>query len=162
MQPAPENPDKPASDAKRRGKRIIAGVFVALTSVFIGLSALQIIPQVFGVGVPPIARASASGPPSPACAAGVSSLAAALDRGLAASTAVTTADEEAAVAAFHTGLSPEWDAEADVARRCGDTARGQDAFAALLRLRLADEHFVRKNVVEIAPLRRNVAAYLSH
>jgi hypothetical protein len=158
-----KTPEKPKVDARRRGKRIIAAGFVTLATVFIGLSALEIIPQVFGWGVQPlpVAAGPRSPAPGPACAEGVAQLAAALDRGLAAASGMRTADEEAAVASFHASLSPEWDGEANVAASCSSgPPRGADAFAALLRLKLAEEHFVRKNVVEIAPLRRDIAAYL--
>jgi hypothetical protein len=57
-------------------------------------------------------------------------------------------------------MQPEWAEQAAVATACASDPRGQDAFAALLRLKLAEEGFVRRQIVEIAPVRRDVRAYL--
>ena len=164
MQPpsAQESTEKPSRDARRRGSRIISAAFVTVASVFVALSTLQIVPQALGLGARSLASASAPGGAGAGCAEGVASLARALDRGLASASSAQTADEEAAVATLRASLSPEWSGEAQVAAACNESPGGQDAFAALLRLKLAEEHFVRNDVVEIAPLRRDVAAYLAH
>lgn len=163
--------------ARLRAKRAVLGVFIAVASVFIGLSALQIVPAVFGLGVTPLAGLpDLSGPTPRGCSEGVRRLAAALDRAAARAVEArgdevrsqgrvleekqAAADEEAALQSFRAALAPEWDGEEAVAALCKDDPRGEDAFAALLRLRLAEEHFLRKELVEIAPLRRDVAAYL--
>jgi hypothetical protein len=145
----------PAKKAARlRGKRAVLGLIIVVASVFVVACAVMIVPQVFGAGVRPIEP----GPTEGACADGVRTLAAALDRG--AAQAVTATDEASAVAAFQKGIAPDWDRSAEVEAACRSTPRGGDAFAALLRLRLAEEGNARRRGVEIGPVKRGVVAYL--
>lgn len=138
--------------------------FLAVVALFVVASFAQIVQAVFGVGAAPLARAA---PPAAgsraaagACGQGVARLSTALDRGFSAATVRDS--EAAALRAFDEGVRPEWneDAAAGVEKDCRDDARGRDAFAALLRLKLAEEEFLRRQVVELAPLRRDVEAYL--
>lgn len=159
--------------ARLRGKRVVLSVLVVAACLFVGLSAAQIIQAVFGAGIQPLAPSGERGVHQQACVEGIRTLTEALDRAAARAVGVRAAatewaekqaivDDSLAIAAFNTGLSPEWDSENAVQERCGHDPQGTDAFAALLRLRLAEEQFVRRQVVEIAPLRRDVAAYLPH
>jgi hypothetical protein len=150
-------------DAKRAkvvGRRIIISAFITLATVFIGLSAIQIIPAALGVSRDDGPIFGKAAPLSAACVSGVSRLNAALDRGAASVVTNSAAKEDEASAAFRASLSPEWDGAAAVESACASEPRGRDAYAALVRLREAREHAARRDAVEIAPLRRDVAAYL--
>ena len=96
---------------------------------------------------------------SRACAEGIGAMAAAVD--VAAAAAATSGDDTAATARFRESLAGAWDPrEKATEAACSGIPRGHDVFAAVLRLREAQEGFVRRQVVEIAPLRRDVSAYL--
>src|SRR5271168_2039603 len=91
-----------------RWKRISL-VFVSLIAVaFIAISVLQIIPDVFGAWVHPIA-ASTPGSPPRICAEGIRTLARALDR----------AKDAAGGPGFDRALQPEWNAAPATEEACG-------------------------------------------
>jgi hypothetical protein len=151
-----DSPAERARRTKRRVSSVVYAVYVAVTSAFILLSIKALMDGVFHepeTGSPAAVVASTG----KACADGVRTLATALDRGMAA--AATAKDEPGAKASFERAISPEWDREAAVGTDCKTDLRGADAFAALLRLRRAEEGFLGRQVVEIAPLRRDVEAY---
>ena len=140
--------------ASRRGRRIVTAAFLIFAAGFIVTSTLDIARGVYGEHV-----ASGEGPPpSVACVGGIKALVGALDRAM--SVAAASRDESAALPAFAGATKPEWDAAADVENACSATPQGKDAFAALVRLRAADESFLQRRIAEIAPLRRDVDAYL--
>lgn len=130
--------------------RVVYGSFLGLATAFIVSSTYQIIVALFGLQVAPLASPANDS----ACAAAIERLVGALDR---ASRAAHGEDE----AAFASALAPEWDAQADTERICRAEPRGTDAYGALLRLRRAEEGSIRRQSVEIAPLRRDVGAYLT-
>jgi hypothetical protein len=161
-------PADPLSRARLAWRRAAIGLLFATATVFIGVSAVQIIPAVFGAGAKPLAPDSATGRE---CAKGLRDLEHALDRateqamvgGAAAgahAAGSTNDDQEAALSAFRDRLRPEWDTQAAIADKCKASPHGAEAFAALARLRRADEGLVRRQAVEVLPLRRDVAAYL--
>ena len=142
---------------------------MAISAVFVVLSTQQIIDAVFGMGVSPLpglssTSTSTSTSPAPvsggACAGGIRRLDAALDRAASLAAAARSASEEAAMNAFRASLSPDWDGQAAVFASCASEPHGPDAVAALLRLRMGLEQVVRRQAVEIAPLRHDVSAYL--
>ncbi len=147
-----------------RAKRWVLAVAIVVSLWVIASSSLQIIPQVFGLGVSPLAHTG--GPatvasPERACAVGIRALLGALDRaGAQLPRAATTADDTEAMAALRANLSPEWDGADSVARTCAGTRDGQDAWAALERMRVAEEQIVRLGRVGLVPLRLDVAAHL--
>ena len=162
-------------DARARieGKRVAHVVVIVIALLFIGASAAQIIPAVFGWGVRPLAAASpvtAEG----ACGAGVRALAGALDRAggqawssreLANRGGGPVVDNdptggEAAMQVLRQGLAPEWNAQARIERACAESRDGSEAWAALMRLRRAEEQLVLGAFVELAVLRGDVAAHL--
>jgi hypothetical protein len=160
MATAPPAPSAPSASeaaaspelarARLQGKRAALAAVIAVTVAFIGWSAVQVIPQVFGVDVrplPPAAPGSADG----ACAEGVRRLALALDR-----PAVPAMVGEPAP------LPGEWQEAPAVERACGGSAEGEQAWAALLRLRSAEEQLGPRHPsrAELEPLRRDVAAHL--
>jgi hypothetical protein len=150
--------------ARLQGRRIAHAVVITIAVAFIGASAAQIIPSVFGAQAHSI-PVPAAGSPERACVDGVRSLALALDRASAQawwpreSGAVSVGDESA-LQAFREGLVPEWKAEANVEQACAKSREGVEAWAALLRLRRAEEQLVLRGIGEIVPLRRDFAARL--
>lgn len=144
--------DDPAlARARLRGKRAALGVVIAITVGIIGLSAVQIVPAVFGAGITPIPAAQ-PGTKERTCAEGVRGLASALDR----------AADSAGSASFEQRLQPEWGAAGSIQDACKDAREGLDAWAALIRLRSAEEQLGPRaqRGAELEPLRRDVLAHL--
>jgi hypothetical protein len=140
-----------------RWKRISL-IFVTLVAVaFIAVSVLQIIPDVFGAWVHPLPPAS-PGSPARICAEGVKTLARALDR----------ASASAGSPAFDEALKPEWNGAPTVEQACSRSSEGLDAWAALLRLRSAEQQLARRGgetpgpdyARDLATLQREVASHL--
>jgi hypothetical protein len=168
--------DRPSDDdarARIEGKRIAHVVVIVVAVLFIGASAAQIIPAVFGWGIRPLA-AGAPGSAEDACGEGVRAMERALDRagglawssrGLTSSGGAPLVDDdptggEAAMQVLRAGLAPEWDAEARVERACAGSRGGSEAWAALMRLRRAEEQLVFGAFVELAVPRGDVASHL--
>jgi hypothetical protein len=158
-------PDDEAQ-ARRGGKRVAHGIVLFIAMAFIGASAAQIIPAVFGLQSRAIAPAT-PGSPERACSDGVRSLALALDRAGKRAWSLLGRDEadadsspKATLRAFRHGLFPEWDTEPSVEQACSKSHEGLEAWAALLRLRRAAEQIVVRDVTEILPLRHDFAAHL--
>jgi hypothetical protein len=141
--------DAALARARLRGKRVALGVVFLVSFAIIGGSAVQIIPAVFGAGITPI-PAAAAGSSERACAEGVGRLAAALDRAAA----------SAGSGSFEARLQPEWNDEARVFESCRAAREGLDAWAALIRLRSAEEQLGPRAGSELEPLRRHVLAHL--
>jgi hypothetical protein len=145
--------DVAAARAGLRWKRISL-VFVTLVAVaFIAVSVLQIIPDVFGAWVHPLPTASPGSPPR-ICAEGVKALARALDR----------ASASAGSPGFDKALQPEWSDAPAVEQACARSSEGLDAWAALLRLRSAEQQLARRGGPppgeDLARLQREVASHL--
>jgi hypothetical protein len=163
--------DAPSDDearARREGKRAAHAVVIVIAVVFVGASAAQIIPAVFGLGIRPVAAAP-SVSPERACTDGVRVLARALHR--AGGEAWSSGGRgplldhdatggEAALQTLRERLSPEWNTEADIRRACVESREGYEAWAALLRLRRAEEQLVLQGFVDLAALRGDLAAHL--
>jgi hypothetical protein len=143
--------DAALARAQLRGKRVALGVVIVAAVAIIGSSAVQIIPTVFGAGIEPIPP-GAPGSNERACAEGIRALARALER----------ASDSAGSASFVERLRPEWDRQAAVQGACAGARGGLDAWAALARLRSAEEQLApvpaRSSALE--PLRRQVEAHL--
>jgi hypothetical protein len=146
----------PRAAARLRGKRFALGVYGTFASAFVALCTWQLVSGVFNVGAAPLTVHGSL--PSDACSQDLRALRAALDRALAAS--VTASDDATALATYRRALSPEWDGEKTAADRCAKEPLGTEAYAALLRLRLAQEAQLRRQIVEMGPIRRDLAAYL--
>ncbi|HEY1694363.1 MAG TPA: hypothetical protein VGG39_19475 [Polyangiaceae bacterium] len=134
--------------ARLQGKRVALVVVIGVSVVFIAASALQIVPAVFGAGITPL-PSGGPGTAARACAEGVRRLSTALDR----------AADAAGSAAFEARLRPEWDDRDAVERACHEAPEGTDAWAALLRMRSAEEQAAPRSG-DLAPLRRDVIAHL--
>jgi hypothetical protein len=119
--------------------------------VFIGLSCLQLVPDVFGAGVHPLA-AGPAGSPEQVCARGIQKLSGALDR----------ARSAAGGPGFEGALQPEWADAPQIQASCEKSSAGLDAWAALLRLRSAEQQLARSgdSLALLDPLRREVASHL--
>ena len=160
-------------DEVRRRKlasRIVFGAFALFATAFILSSAAQLMSAVLGLRIEPVTAApqAATTPPltepgRAACAAGIERLIAALDRAFLEASKLATAGAMSAdgvVTAFQGSALPEWSEEAAIETGCRSDPHGSDAFAAVLRLRLAEESFLRRQIVELSPVRRDVQAYL--
>jgi hypothetical protein len=140
-------PDETAR-GRLQGKRIALVVVIVISVVFIGASAWQIVPAVFGAAITPI-PAAAPGSPARTCAEGVRRLELALER----------AANAAGSASFQTQLQPEWDDGAAIEGACSQSSEGIDAWAALARMRSAEEQLAPRTG-ELSSLRRDVIAHL--
>jgi hypothetical protein len=150
--------------ARLQGRRVAHGVVITIAVVFIAASAAQIIPSVFGAQAHPIPL-PAAGTPERACVEGVRSLALALDRASGEAwwphaPGVAAVADDAALQAFRQRLVPEWGAEANIEQACAKSREGIEAWAALLRLRRAEEQVVLRSIGELLPVRRDFAARL--
>jgi hypothetical protein len=143
------------SGESRRGRSIVSALFVGVVSIFIVITTAQVGRGVFGKNE---SKASPGNAPSAACIAGISRLTPALDRALGIASPI--ADENASLAAFAAATLPEWNESPKIEADCNATPAGQEAFAAVLRLRRAQESFLQRQVAELSPMRRDVEAYL--
>ena len=92
--------------------------------------------------------------PVAGCREGLRALHAAVDRARLAAAGVD--GEEAALDRFRRALEPDWRARDEVAARCKGSTPDEGALDAIERLRYAEEHAVRREAGELAPLRRRV------
>ena len=131
-----------------------------------GAAAVQITRQVFFEGGhdggghdggPSPAEASAI--PYATCQQGLRALFDALARAREAG-AGSDGGEDAALARFRGALAPEWAHRDEVASRCRASARDEGTLDAIERLRYAEEHAVRREAGELAPLRRKVQSII--
>jgi hypothetical protein len=130
-----------AARARLQGKRVALAIVITVAVAFIGASALQIIPAVFGAGIKPL-PSSPPGSSTRACAEGVRTLL----------IATGTVDPSKAPP------PPEWER---VGHACESTPEGLEVWAALMRLRSAAVQLAyRGDGAELDPLRRDVAAHL--
>lgn len=133
----------------------MTAAFLTIAVAFVISSTWQIARGVLGLSTPAVANAP---PPAPECVAGITRLEKALDRGL--EGAAASAEVPDALRRFEAGAEPEWSDRAAVENACNGSLQGKDAFTALVRLRNADETFLRRQVAEVEPIRRDVEAYL--
>ena len=141
-----------AARARLQGKRAVLGVLLVVSLAIIASSSWQIIPAVFGAGIRPI-PAAPPGSSARTCAQGIRAARpgarprAGGCRGEAPSSAPA--------------CSPSGRDEADDPRRLRASPReGLDAWAALARLRSAEEQLSGHAGDELEPLRRDVIAHL--
>jgi hypothetical protein len=155
---SPDSSRDPLEKARKRGSRYLTAAFVTFATAFMLLSVGQLVMGVFGVGFETFRLPGPAPLGAGACAGELRGLDAAIGRALGAASRVGTDDK--ALTAYRSALSPEWDEETDVARTCDGEPHGREAYAAVLRLRRGGEDLARRQVVELAPLRQNVSAYL--
>ena len=142
-------PDKPPRTPAALGRRIGAIAYWTVVVVVSLAAGVEITWQVFFLPSPPAPYAS--------CHEGLRSLFGAVVRARDAA-AHTEAGEDAALARFRGALQPEWTYRDGVATLCRGSAKDEGALDAIERLRYAEEHAVRREAGELAPLRRRVQA----
>lgn len=134
------------------------GLFWAVTVAIAVASATQVTQQVFFDPCP--GGLSCPGTPTAVtfstCREGLLALHGAVERARLA--AAGTDGEDAALSRFRAALTPEWGHRDDVAGACRGIADDEGALDAIERLRYAEEHAVRREAGELAPLRRRVDA----
>jgi hypothetical protein len=126
----------------------------AVTAVFIALAAGNVTWQVWSP--------SFSGYAPEDCRAGLAQLAAAVYRARRAAGSLNTGDEDAALREFRGSLRPEWDRHDGIARACQSRGELSQALDVIDRLRYAEERAVRREVSELAPLRRRTEHILTN
>jgi hypothetical protein len=150
---ADQVPDKPSTNARTgaraRGRRVAAVIYWATVAGICIAGAAEVSVQVLAQ------------PPAPApfasCHEGLRGLYGAMVRAREAA-AHTDTGEDAALARFRDALTPEWSSRDGIALRCRGSAKDEGALDAIERLRYAEEHAVRREAGELAPLRRRVQA----
>jgi hypothetical protein len=100
--------------------------------------------------------------PAHDCRAGVYELARGVERARQAAGAVAEEGEQVALDRFRAALSPEWDDHDAIAHACRAHPELSVALDAVERLRYAEERAVRREVSELAPLRRKVGKILAN
>lgn len=144
-----EKPPKKPMTPTALGRRIATVVYWAVVVAVSLAAGVEITWQVFVEPSPPAPYAS--------CHEGLLSLFGAVVRARDAA-AHTEAGEDAALARFRAALGPEWTYRDGVAARCRGSTKDEGALDAIERLRYAEEHAVRREAGELAPLRRRVQA----
>jgi hypothetical protein len=136
------------SSARTRGRWIAFAIYYGIVVAICAAAAVQISQQVF----------FASSPPSPfaTCREGLRALNAAVDRARKAAGPEGEDSEDRAIGRFRSALDPEWTYRDGIAASCKTSADDQRALDAIERLRYAEEHAVRREAGELAPLRRRV------
>jgi hypothetical protein len=144
---------------KNRRTTALYAVFVLGAAVFIVSSVWQIASQVFAA--PPAPATNASGPRvGPGCAAALSALARAVDKGVLAAAAV--ADPAEAAKRYTVARGPSWEGarKSELLRACEGDPAGPEAVAALARLDRVAESAIRRQSSELAPVRREVDSFI--
>ena len=90
------------------------------------------------------------------CTAGLASLKRAVERARSAAGELSDASEDAALGRFREALLPEWGQRDAIAAACESSPDLARALDVIERLRYAEERAVRREVSELAPLRRRV------
>lgn len=136
------------ASARRRGRRAVMTIYYVVVAVFIFLAAGNVVWQVWA---PAFRNYS-----SVDCKAGLRELVAAVDRARDAAGSLAESGEDTALAQFRSELSPEWDRHDAVAASCRSDRELAVALDVIERLRYAEERAVRREVTDLAPLRRRV------
>jgi hypothetical protein len=134
--------------ARRRGRRVVMAAYYVVVVVFIAISAGNVVWQVWA----PAFRSY----PAVDCKAGLVALIAAVDRARDAAGSLAESGEASALAQFRSELSPEWDRHDAVKASCRSDRELAVALDVIERLRYAEERAVRREVNDLAPLRRKV------
>jgi hypothetical protein len=90
------------------------------------------------------------------CTAGLEALKRGVARARQAAGELSDASEDAALARFRQALLPEWEQRDAIAAACESNTELATALDVIERLRYAEERAVRREVSELAPLRRRV------
>ena len=138
---------KPVSGRKRSRALAVIVYYSLIGVICIGATA-QVTKQVFYQ--PRVAS------PYTNCQEGLSALVSAVERARRA--APGTDGEDRAIERFRTALDPEWAYVDSIGDTCRGSVKDEGALDAIERLRYAEEHAVRREAGDLAPLRRKVQA----
>lgn len=138
---------KPASGRKRSRALAVIVYYAAIVALCITATA-QITKQVFYLPRVPSPYAN--------CQEGLSALVSAIER--ARKVAPGNDGEDPAIERFRTALNPEWGYIDSISDACRGSIKDEGALDAIERLRYAEEHAVRREAGDLAPLRRKVQA----
>ncbi len=137
---------KNSSSAARTGRRVAMALYY---TIVVGISV---------AGAAQISRAvlfaKAPSPPWATCREGLAALYGAVEH--ARDRAAGTEGEDAALLRFRSAVEPVWRHRDGVASLCRQSPKDEAALDAIERLRYAEEHAVRHEAGELAPLRRRV------
>lgn len=148
---APDDARRPASaQGGRLGRRVALGLYYATVLAIIVSSTWQITRQLFFFPEPTS--------PYRGCREGLDALVAAVERARGAAPGLD--GEDAAIRRFRLALSPAWGYRDQIAASCKGAHDDEHALDAIERLRYAEEHAVRREAGDLAPLRRKVGAIL--
>ena len=134
--------------ARRRTRRAAMTAYYAVVAVFIVISAGNVTWQIWSP------RFRAHEPTD--CSAGLEALKRGVARARQAAGDLSEASEDEALARFRQALLPEWERHDAIAAACQSKAELASALDVIERLRYAEERAVRREVSELAPLRRRV------
>lgn len=146
-QDSPAPPVSPLERARARGRRVAFAVFYSIAGAISLAGALQVFTQAFQRREGPENQVHS-------CSEGLSRLASAVERARRA--ASVTDGEDAALADFRKALGPEWDSRDHIEDLCRPSPSSMADLDAIEQLRYAEEHAVRREAAELAPLRRRV------
>jgi hypothetical protein len=140
----------PLSPLERRrlvGRRVGIVIFFAIFAGATLLWTIQILTAVWG-----------SAPPSPeGCANGTATLEKAVERArLAYAKGSGDENERTALARYRGALEPEWEQRKAVEAACRGDEAGRKRLKDVIALRYAEEHTVRYESLDLAPLRRRL------
>jgi hypothetical protein len=134
--------------ARRRTRRAVMIAYYAVVTTFIVIAAGNVTWQIWA---PRFRQHAATD-----CAAGLEALKRSVARARQAAEELTDASEDAALGRFRQALLPEWEKRDAIAAACQSNAELASALDVIERLRYAEERAVRREVSELAPLRRRV------
>jgi hypothetical protein len=137
-----------STSGRKRSRAMAVIVYYALIGVICIAATTQITRQVFFQ--PRVAA------PYSSCHEGLLALVSAIERARRA--APGTDGEDPAIDRFRTALNPEWTYFDAVGDACRGSVKDEGALDAIERLRYAEEHAVRREAGDLAPLRRKVQA----
>ncbi|UQA56547.1 hypothetical protein [Polyangium aurulentum] len=149
MSPADPRGPRPVS-ARKRGRKVAGAIYYGLIGAVCVAATVQVSLQVFSQPAIPSPYAS--------CHDGLRALVAAVER---ARGAAPGADgEDRALERFRGALEPAWRHFDGVAAACKGSEKDEGALDAIERLRYAEEHAVRREAGDLAPLRQRVQAII--
>jgi hypothetical protein len=147
---------RPPPSPRVRGRRIAIGIYWTIVVLFSLVPAVQVTQQVLFDPAPAA--------PYPTCHDGLRALFSAVTRAREVA-AGSEGDENRALSLFRKALEPEWKYRDGVAALCqasGANVRDAGTLDAIERLRYAEEHAVRREAGELAPLRKKVQTIVDH
>ncbi len=147
--PPPAGPVSALAIAERRGRRVAFAAYLSVAAAVAVASGGQVFLQAFE-------RREAKDLQIKSCDDGLSHLTAALERARTAASA--TDGEDAALLDFRRALNPDWDDRDHIEDLCRSSPSKMAALDAIEQLRYAEEHAIRREAAELAPLRRRVQA----